>query len=106
MTSSQPWDLDGAALRRLPHKLFLPVPSYNDRLALFSLSLAKHQSSLDHEQVVWLAQNTGDYTGSDIHQVMNSASMSRYSNKGGDLSFGPVQMIPELPAISYVSLSD
>eukprot|EP00930_Biecheleria_cincta_P038597 TRINITY_DN2650_c0_g1_i1.p1 TRINITY_DN2650_c0_g1~~TRINITY_DN2650_c0_g1_i1.p1 ORF type:complete len:658 (-),score=162.04 TRINITY_DN2650_c0_g1_i1:194-2167(-) len=79
--TNMPWELDHAALRRLPKRLYVPLPSMRARCALLRRQLSKHNeglglkgglSSADLEAV---AARTEGFSGSDLQQLLREAAM-------------------------------
>lgn len=69
-------DLDAAILRRMPTRYHIPLPNVNQRIKIFELILSNEQvnEDVDLEQ---LAQQTANYTGSDINEICRQAAMQR-----------------------------
>jgi len=69
-------DLDAAILRRLPTRYQVPLPDLSQRINIFQLILLNEQldADVDLEQ---LAQQTMNYTGSDINEICRQAAMQR-----------------------------
>jgi SpoVK/Ycf46/Vps4 family AAA+-type ATPase len=69
-------DLDAAILRRMPTRYHIPLPNLNQRIKIFELILNNEQlhTDVDIEQ---LAQQTTNYTGSDISEICRQAAMQR-----------------------------
>ena len=69
-------DLDAAILRRMPTRYYVPLPNLDQRTKIFELTLRyeKIDENVDLEQ---LAQQTVNYTGSDINEICRQASMQR-----------------------------
>lgn len=69
-------DLDAAILRRMPTRYHIPSPNSNQRARIFELILNDEQldTDVDLEQ---LAQQTTNFTGSDINEICRQAAMQR-----------------------------
>ncbi|CAF2269501.1 unnamed protein product [Rotaria magnacalcarata] len=69
-------DLDAAILRRMPTRYHISLPNLNQRMRIFELILSDEQleKDVDLEQ---LAQQTTNYTGSDINEICRQAAMQR-----------------------------
>jgi SpoVK/Ycf46/Vps4 family AAA+-type ATPase len=69
-------DLDAAILRRLPTRYHIQLPNLHQRTKIFQLILSheKLDRDVDLEQ---LAQQTTNYTGSDINEICRQAAMQR-----------------------------
>jgi SpoVK/Ycf46/Vps4 family AAA+-type ATPase len=69
-------DLDAAILRRLPTRYHIPLPNLNQRIKIFELILSHEQLDRD-VNLEQLAQQTSNYTGSDINEICRQAAMQR-----------------------------
>ena len=56
-----PWDLDHAVLRRLPKRLYVPLPGKHARQSLLAAQLKKHNSKVGLR---------GDISESDIQYIV------------------------------------
>lgn len=79
--TNMPWELDPAALRRLPKRLYVPLPGTSARLMLLKQQLDKHNqaqglagclSSDDFQRVVGKTEN---FSGSDLQTLLREAAM-------------------------------
>lgn len=85
--TNRPFDLDAAALRRLPHKVLIPLPDRNARKEIFQKILKNVDITLEFEEdkVITeeerdqvfekLADMTENYSGSDIKSVCVRAAL-------------------------------
>jgi len=71
-TTSMPWELDVAALRRFDRKIMVSIPDKDTRSHTFEL-LAGQNHDLTEEDFNYLAEITDGYSGSDISIVCNEA---------------------------------
>lgn len=69
-------DLDAAILRRMPTRYHISMPNLNQRMKIFQLILADEQLDQDAD-LEQLAQQTTNYTGSDINEICRQAAMQR-----------------------------
>jgi len=69
-------DLDAAILRRMPTRYYIQLPNINQRIKIFELILKDEQLHKD-VNLKKLAQETIDYTGSDINEICRQAAMQR-----------------------------
>lgn len=69
-------DLDAAILRRLPTRYHVPLPDLSQRINIFQLILSSEQLDVDVD-LEQLAQQTMNYTGSDINEICRQAAMQR-----------------------------
>lgn len=79
--TNMPWELDTAALRRLPKRLFVPLPGRSARVSLLRQQLSKHNtaqslkgalSAADLEAIVSRSEG---FSGSDLTQLLREAAM-------------------------------
>ena len=73
-TTNCPWDLDEAIRRRLEKRIYIPLPDFEARVALFKICLADIPTNSEIK-VEWLADITDGYSGADIHIACREASM-------------------------------
>lgn len=79
--TNMPWELDQAALRRLPKRLYVPLPGQAARLSLLRRQLAKHDSKtglhreLTDKDLDLVAERTQGFSGSDMHTLLQEAAM-------------------------------
>ena len=59
--TNMPWDLDHAVLRRLPKRLYVPLPGKRARRSLMMTQLSKHNARLGLQ---------GNMTGSDVDCIV------------------------------------
>jgi SpoVK/Ycf46/Vps4 family AAA+-type ATPase len=69
-------DLDAAILRRMPTRYHIPLPNSDQRIKIFELILKNERLHKD-VNLKKLAQETTDYTGSDINEICRQAAMQR-----------------------------
>mmetsp|Transcript_98875 Transcript_98875/g.176141 ORF Transcript_98875/g.176141 Transcript_98875/m.176141 type:complete len:575 (+) Transcript_98875:95-1819(+) len=79
--TNMPWELDHAALRRLPKRLYVPLPSSLARASLLKQQLRKHNEGLRSEGALseadfeGIARRTEGFSGSDLQQLLREAAM-------------------------------
>jgi ATP-dependent 26S proteasome regulatory subunit len=72
--TNRPWDVDPAVWRRLPQRLYIGTPTYDNRLNLLHLWKSNYQlPPIDNEVLDHFASLTEGYTPSDLHQIFQSA---------------------------------
>lgn len=88
-----PWELDQAALRRLPKRLYVPLPGLKARRALLRRELQKHNEktglgcgALSPEDIVDIAQRAQGYSGSDLRSLLQEAAMGPVREASAKLS--------------------
>lgn len=64
--TNRPTDLDEAALRRFPKRVYVTLPDFDTRLTLLSSLLQKQNSPLNEDELRTLARQTDGYSGSDL----------------------------------------
>lgn len=73
--TNKPWNIDEAFLRRFQKRIYVPLPHYKSRLGIFTLYCGKLFQIDDDVNFDKLAKSTEGYSGSDIHDVVQSAHM-------------------------------
>lgn len=79
--TNMPWELDPAALRRLPKRLYVPLPGKAARIGLLKRQLEKHnrssglQGELGDADLQSIASRTGGFSGSDLQSLLHEAAM-------------------------------
>lgn len=76
-----PWNLDEGILRRFPKRLYIPLPTLENRINILKLCLIHNQHLLTEENFVDIANETNGFSGSDLQSLMS------------DALFGPVRDI-------------
>ncbi|XP_029654322.1 katanin p60 ATPase-containing subunit A1-like [Octopus sinensis] len=89
-----PWDIDDAMRRRLEKRIYIPLPSLSDRIAILSLYLSgvTLAGDVDFEASAVLMEG---YSGSDIRNVCRDAAMMGIRRKIGDLTVDEIKLIPK-----------
>lgn len=64
--TNRPYELDEAALRRFPKRVYVTLPDFDTRISLLSSLLQKQNSPLSAEELKSLARLTDGYSGSDL----------------------------------------
>lgn len=64
--TNRPQELDEAALRRFPKRVYVTLPDFETRIALLSSLLQKQNSPLSGDDLRVLAKLTEGYSGSDL----------------------------------------
>ena len=71
----QPWELDAAIRRRFQKRIYIPLPDYEARRAMFKIHFGKEGHSLTQEDFDYLASKTDGFSGSDISGLVKQALM-------------------------------
>lgn len=64
--TNRPQELDEAALRRFPKRVYITLPDFETRVSLLSSLLQKQNSPLNSSELKELARLTDGYSGSDL----------------------------------------
>lgn len=73
--TNRPTDLDEAALRRFPKRVYVTLPDFDTRLSLLSLLLQKQNSPLSDDELKTLSRLTEGYSGSDLTALARDAAL-------------------------------
>jgi spastin len=73
--TNRPFELDNAALRRFPKRIYIGLPDHRTRVSLISKLLSHHPHSLTKYDIDELAKLTDGYSGSDLTALAKDASM-------------------------------
>jgi fidgetin-like protein 1 len=73
--TNRPQDLDEAARRRLPKRVYVPLPEFDTRHHLVKNMLRKEHTNLDNADLAQIGKLTEGYSCSDISQVCREAAM-------------------------------
>jgi len=79
--TNMPWDLDHAVLRRLPKRLYVPLPGRRARRSLLVAQLAKHNSTvglhgdMSASDIDYIVEHTEGFSCSDLQQLLCEAAM-------------------------------
>ncbi|CAF0772037.1 unnamed protein product [Brachionus calyciflorus] len=72
--TNRPYDLDSAALRRFPKRVYVGLPDLNTRVALIKKLIDSHAHSLSESQIIDLARRADGYSGSDLNSLATDAA--------------------------------
>jgi spastin len=73
--TNRPFDLDEAALRRFPKRIYIPLPDEDARNALIRHLLKKESHSLKEADIQWLVRITAGFSCADITSMAREAAM-------------------------------
>lgn len=79
--TNRPFDLDDAARRRMPKRIYVPLPEQATRYNLLSHLLNGESHCLTDAQVSDVAEKLQGYSCSDIHQLSQQAAMGPVRDK-------------------------
>ena len=72
--TNTPWDLDEAMRRRLEKRIYIPLPTFKGRVALFNINMKDIDVDTD-VNLEALAEKTDGYSGADVANVCRDAAM-------------------------------
>lgn len=96
--TNRPSELDNAALRRFPKRIFISLPDKSTRVSMIRKLLDKQINSLKNYQIDELANLTEGYSGSDLTALAKDASL-------GPIREQPVEMLKVASASSIRPVS-
>ncbi|XP_049848575.1 fidgetin-like protein 1 isoform X2 [Schistocerca gregaria] len=96
--TNRPFDLDDAARRRLPKRIYVPLPEEKTRSKLLRNLLHNEKHCLTEEQIEKIAQHLEGYSCSDIHQISQHAAMGPVRDI---MKAGTGKILGELRPICY-----
>eukprot|EP00762_Andalucia_godoyi_P002316 ANDGO_07602.mRNA.1 putative spastin homolog spas-1 len=73
--TNRPYDLDDAALRRFPKRIYIPLPEEKARAALISHLIQKNDNDLTQRDLEWIVRSTAGFSGSDLASLCAEAAM-------------------------------
>ncbi|CAF2099282.1 unnamed protein product [Rotaria magnacalcarata] len=73
--TNRPFELDDAALRRFPRRIYIKLPDSRTRRHLLQHLLSKQEHRLTREDFDWIANETHNYSGSDLTALAKDAAM-------------------------------
>ncbi|GBM06433.1 Vacuolar protein sorting-associated protein 4A [Araneus ventricosus] len=74
-TTSEPWLLDDALLKRFEKKIYTPLPNTTERLQILKFCLSETPHNLTEGNLQELAQKTEGYSGGDISALVQDSLM-------------------------------
>ena len=73
--TNRPQELDEAALRRFPKRVYVTLPDLDTRAQLFKMLLAKQGCTLTQQELKRLATLTQGYSASDLTALAKDAAL-------------------------------
>jgi len=73
--TNRPYELDNAALRRFPKRIYIGLPDANTRLSMLNKLLSSQSHLLSQFELSWLARETDGYSGSDLTALAKDAAL-------------------------------
>jgi spastin len=80
--TNRPYELDNAALRRFPKRIYIGLPDIDTRITLLNKLLDKQSHSLGWNQIRELGSLTDGYSGSDLTALAKDAALGPIREKG------------------------
>ena len=78
--TNMPWHIDNAMVRRFEKRVYIPLPSYVDRLRLFAKLLPALFTDCNDEVAQQIGLMSDGYSSSDITHVAKEASMMPFKH--------------------------
>ncbi|KAI6199769.1 ATPase, AAA family [Aphelenchoides besseyi] len=73
--TNKPQELDEAARRRFPKRLYIALPTKEARLAMLAKHLCSLKHTIDNNSMRKLAERTEGFSGADMRQLCSEAAM-------------------------------
>ncbi|CAF1034162.1 unnamed protein product [Didymodactylos carnosus] len=73
--TNRPFELDNAALRRFPRRIYIQLPDRETRKHLLNHLLATQEHDLKSRDIDYIASGTDGYSGSDLTALAKDAAM-------------------------------
>jgi SpoVK/Ycf46/Vps4 family AAA+-type ATPase len=73
--TNRPYDIDSAALRRMPKRIYVPLPEVDTRVRLIKNLLKHEKHSVTPSNIDSIARSLDGYSCCDIEQVAKEAAM-------------------------------
>ena len=73
--TNRPFELDNAALRRFPKRIYIGLPDLKTRISLINKLLKTQANTLDEYSINNLARLTEGYSGSDLTALAKDAAL-------------------------------
>ncbi|CAD5111173.1 DgyrCDS509 [Dimorphilus gyrociliatus] len=73
--TNRPYELDEAALRRFPKRVYVGMPDQNTRVKLLNRLLEQHGSPLSQREIKQISSLTEGYSASDLTELAKDAAL-------------------------------
>ncbi len=83
--TNRPYDLDEAALRRMPQRVYIPLPDKTARLAAIRKLLVSTRHKLSAAELDDVAEASEGYSQSDLKNLCQQAAMEPLRELGNDI---------------------
>ncbi|KAI8914320.1 spastin-like protein [Gorgonomyces haynaldii] len=100
--TNRPQELDEAALRRFPKRVYIPLPDPETRIALIKNLLHDHKHTLSDRDLQKITALTNGYSGSDLTALAREASMVPLRELGPQLTSTPKSQVRGISASDFV----
>ena len=99
--TNRPYELDNAALRRFPKRIYIGLPDFETRVSMLNKLLESQSNSLNSYQIKELANLTDGYSGSDLTALAKDAAL-------GPIRERPIEQLKMLNAnnIRPININD
>lgn len=72
--TNKPWDIEPPVLRRFGKRVYIPLPTRDDRVQLLSHAMKKIRHDVSPADVGVMADRTDRYSGSDLKKALETAA--------------------------------
>jgi spastin len=79
--TNRPYELDNAALRRFPKRIYIGLPDFDTRVSMIDKLLSSQSNTLTPSQISELARLTDGYSGSDLTALAKDAALGPIREK-------------------------
>ena len=73
--TNRPYELDNAALRRFPKRIYIGLPDFQTRVSMITKLLNSQPHTLSSYQISELARLTDGYSGSDLTALAKDSAL-------------------------------
>lgn len=94
--TNRPQELDEAARRRFTKRLYIPLPTEEDREILLRVLLSKNNHRLDDTEIKSLAKDTVGFSGADLKALSTDAAMGPIRQLGAKALDVAVSDVPPI----------
>lgn len=98
--TNRPYDLDEAATRRMPKRVYIPLPDVEARHGAISHLLASTPHALDKRDLDRVALMTEGYSQSDLASVCSQAAMGPVREMG-DIRHAPLSALRPIALVDF-----
>jgi spastin len=79
--TNRPYELDNAALRRFPKRIYIGLPDFDTRVSMIGKLLSSQTNTLTPSQLNELSRLTDGYSGSDLTALAKDAALGPIREK-------------------------